>query len=65
MPREKPDFRIWMERLDSKFPGRELITKVEIAGFLGISKRTLLRRYDLPPGQLVSKVVVARAVSGS
>lgn len=63
MPREKVDFRTYLERLDAAFPGRELITKVELAGWLGVSKSTLLRRYSLPPGQYVTKTAVARAMS--
>lgn len=54
-----------MERLNEQFPGRELIRKSEIVGWLGISKTTLHARYDLPPGQYVSKVALARAVCGS
>lgn len=65
MPREKIDYRTLLERLDQAFPGRELISKCEVAGWLGISKSTLLRRYDLPPGQKVTKTSVARAVAGS
>ena len=65
MSREKLEYRDWMERLNESFPGRELIRKCEIAGFLGISKQTLGRRYELPPGQYVSKVALARALCGS
>lgn len=63
MPREKEMFRVHLERLDAAFPGRELIAKSEIAAWLGISKSTLQRRYTLPPGQLVTKTAVARAIS--
>ena len=65
MPREREGYRDLLERLDTAFPGRELIGKSEVAGWLGISKSTLQRRYALPPGQLVSKTAVARAVAGS
>ena len=65
MPKEKADFRDWMEQLNEDFPGRQLLKKSEVAGWLGISKTTLRERYNLPPGQLVSKVAIARAVSGS
>ena len=63
MPREKVDYRDYVARLDAAFPGRELVAKSEIAGWLGISKRTLLRRYELPPGQYVTKTALARALS--
>ena len=65
MPKEHPQYRDWMERLNEQFPGRELIRKSEVAAWLGVSLPTLRNRYDLPPGQLVSKVAIARAVSGS
>ena len=63
VPREKPLYRDNLERLDAAFPGRELIRKSEVAGWLGISKTTLRERFDLPPGQYVSKVAIARALS--
>ena len=63
VPREKPLYRDNLERLDAAFPGRELIRKSEIAGWLGISKTTLRERFDLPPGQYVSKVALARALA--
>lgn len=65
MGREHPQYRDWMEQLNEQFPGRQLIKKSEVAGWLGISKTTLRERYNLPPGQLVSKVAIARAVSGT
>lgn len=50
-------------RLEERFPGRELISKAEAADALGISKRTLLKRYELPPGSLVSMRAILRAVA--
>ena len=63
MPLERTDYRDYIARLDAAFPGRELVAKSEIAGWMGISERTLLRRYDLPPGQYVTKTALARAMS--
>lgn len=63
MPVEHPDYRLYLQRLDERFPGRELVAKVEIAGWLGISTRRLRERYDLPPGQKITKTAVARALS--
>jgi len=60
MPREREGFRDQLERLDAAFPGRELIRKAEIAGWLGIDKRALERNFKMPPGVYISKVAVAR-----
>lgn len=64
MPREKPDYRDVLERLDAAFPGRELLTKTEAAQWLGVSTETVRRRYDLPGGRIL-KTTLARAVAGS
>ena len=52
-----------MKRLDKAFPGRELIGKNEAAAWMGISKRTMVRKYSLPPGNLVSKIALAREMT--
>lgn len=62
MPREKPDYRELLARLDDTFPGRELLTREEVASFLGVNPRTVKRRYDFPAGR-VTKTLVARAVA--
>lgn len=62
MPREKPDYRELLARLDDTFPGRELLTREEIAAFLGVNPRTVKRRYDFPAGR-VAKTAIARAVA--
>lgn len=64
MPKEKADYRDLLERLDEAFPGRELISKEELAKWLGVSYRTVARRYDLPGGRVL-KTTVARAISGT
>lgn len=64
MPREKADFRDLLERLDTAFPGKELLEKQEIAAWLGVNPRTVSRRYNFPRGK-VTKTAVARAVSSS
>lgn len=64
MPKEKADYRDLLERLDQAFPGRELISKHEVAAWLGVSLRTVNRRYSMP-GSLVTKTMVARRVSSS
>ena len=62
MPREKADYRELLMRLDESFPGRELLTREEVASFLGVNPRTVKRRYDFPSGR-VTKTLVARAVA--
>jgi len=62
MAREHPDFRETLARLDETFPGRELLTREEIAAFLGVNPRTVKRRYDFPAGR-VTKTAIARAVA--
>ena len=62
MAREHPDFRETLARLDEAFPGRELLTREEVAAFLGVNPRTVKRRYDFPAGR-VTKTLVARAVA--
>ena len=62
MPRENPDYRDILERLDAAFPAKEVLTKTETAAWLGVSVKTLKRRYNLPPG-FNSKVQIAKAVA--
>ena len=62
MAREKADYRDLLMRLDEAFPGRELLTREEIAAFLGVNPRTVKRRYDFPAGR-VTKTAIARAVA--
>ena len=62
MPRELPNYRDILERLDEAYPGKEVLTKTETAAWLGISTKTLKKRYNLPPG-FNSKVQVAKAVA--
>lgn len=62
MPREKADYRELLMRLDESFPGRELLTREEVATFLGVNPRTVKRRYNFPAGR-VTKTLVARTVA--
>ena len=67
MPREKECFRDYLERLDEKFPDKELLTKAEVVAFLGISPSTMTRKAKefgfAPRSNHVSKVKLARALS--
>ena len=62
MARELPNFRETLARLDEAYPGRELLKHSEIAAFLGVSARTVRRRYSFPQGR-VPKTQVAREVA--
>ena len=67
MPREKELFRDYIERLDIKFPDKELLSKGEVIEFLGISPSTMTKKakeYGFAPrSNYVSKVKLARALS--
>lgn len=43
MPREKPYYRETLNRLDEKFPDKEIVSQRELAAFLGVSVRHLQR----------------------
>lgn len=45
MSREKPTFRAELERLDAAFPNKEFLTAKELAAYLGVSHRTILRNW--------------------
>ena len=65
MPREHDMYRDLLERLDQTYPGREWITRKEIAAFLGVSAQTISNRYSrvFPARQRVTKVHAARVLS--
>ena len=65
MPREKTDYRDILERLDTKYPDKELLTRGEIASFLGITRQAVYNRYGdrMPAGVKISKTMIARLVS--
>lgn len=66
MPREKPLFRINLDRLDERFPDKEALKYDEIASFLGRSKRFVSKHYQQHYNKNlagVSKTVLARELS--
>lgn len=62
MPREKQDFRTYLQRLDEKFPDQEILSQKECAVFLGLDPRTVKKQYQISKGG-VSKVKLARLLS--
>lgn len=63
--RTKPDYYDLLGRLDQAFPGKELLTRDELASFLGVSRQTVYNRYSFPPRTKISKTQAARAISTS
>lgn len=62
MPREKECFRDYLERLDEKFPDKEVLTQKDCAEFLGKNKKTIKARYGIGACG-ISKVKLARLLS--
>ena len=65
--REKADYRDLLERLDKTFPDGELLTRNQLAQFLGVSRQTVRVKYGkaFPPRSLLTKTAVARVLSSS
>ena len=47
MPREKPLFRINLDRIDAAFPDKEVLSLSDIATYTGKSLRTITRKYKI------------------
>lgn len=65
--REKLDYRDLLERLDNAFPDGELLTRNQLAQFLGVSRQTVRVKYGkaFPPRGLITKTLAARVLSSS
>ncbi len=64
MPREKECYRNHLERLDERFPDRELLTRVDVAEYTGLCRQTVAKKYPFDKQtHRISKVVLARALS--
>ena len=65
MAREKEDFRDNLCRIDARFPEAELLNIKEAASWLGIDPRTVskIMKGKILPGNKISKVALARAIS--
>lgn len=64
MPRERPLFRVNLDRLDEKFPDSEVLSYQQIADYINKSLSTVKRKftYNKKIGG-VAKATVARALS--
>lgn len=65
MAREKEGFRETLDRLDERFPGKEVIKRTELAEFLGVSKCTIFRRFQKEYNRRLQgypKVIIAKAL---
>ena len=66
MAREKELFRINLNRLDERFPGKEVLKYDEIAEYMGRSKRFVFEHYRKFYNKNlagVSKTVIAKELS--
>ncbi len=63
MAREKEGFRDNLERLDSFFPGQELLNLKDVAKFLGIDPRSAKKFFSFSKFNYISKVLLARELS--
>lgn len=63
MAREKELFREQLERIDRVFPGRELVTYKEAAELLGVSTKTIQRKFSaFKIAGRIPKTAIARAL---
>lgn len=71
MAREKECYRDNLQRLDERFPDKEILTVSDVAAWTGLDRRTVTRLYgDRFMGKkhkckYISKADLARAVSSS
>ncbi|MBE6906148.1 MAG: hypothetical protein E7476_07765 [Ruminococcaceae bacterium] len=62
MPREKEAYRDNLERIDSAFPGKELLTKKDVSEFTGANYKTVNRLFPFKDNY-ISKATLARCLS--
>lgn len=70
MARENQSYRDNLERLDKMFPGKELLSTVDVAMFTGMARTTVLKLYSFKNTRnkrntthRISKAVLARELS--
>ena len=62
MPREKPNFRDHLERIDKAFHDKEILSRKEVAAYTGFSYNWVGKRFVLNKGK-ITKVELARQMS--
>ena len=62
MAREKEAYRDNLERINERFPEKELLTKTDVATFLGVSTKFVSKYYQFK-NNYISKATLARALS--
>ena len=62
MPREKELYREYVERLDERFPDKEILTQRDCVDFLGLNVKTVKNRYNITKDG-ISKLKLARLLS--
>jgi hypothetical protein len=63
MPREKECFRDNLVRLDEVFPDKEMLKINDVVSFTGLNYRTVKKIFPFGKCNVISKVVMARALS--
>ena len=63
LPREKECFRDNLVRLDEVFPDKEMLKINDVVSFTGLNYRTVKKIFPFGKCNVISKVVMARAMS--
>ena len=65
LPRESPDYRNNLERLNELYPDREMLSIPDVLQVMGwTDRRTVLKYLPLTPLRQISKATLARIMSG-
>lgn len=62
MSREKEGFRDMMERLNERFPEKELLSIADVSRFLGVSRDTARKYVKLNAARKIAKTDLARQI---
>lgn len=62
MSREKEGFRDMMERLNERFPEKELLSLADVSRFLGVSRDTARKYVKLNAARKIAKTDLARQI---
>ncbi|SCY03361.1 hypothetical protein [Ruminococcus sp. YE282] len=65
MAREKPLYRLTLDRLDEKFPDKDVLSQKELAIYLGVSTKHIQRHWKKNPMiNGYAKTVIASVIAG-